>query len=376
VNVPSTPGAGGASIALVGLGNIGSQTAALLAGVDAIRRVLLVDPDRYEASNLGRQRIAPADVGRPKVEVQAKELRRLTPYLLVERFAHAIESVPLGVLRGCVILSCVDSRIARQSINRIAFALGTPWIDAALDRDGQVRSRVYWPAGGDCLECSWGERDYELLEQRVPCADSLPRESMPQVKATAAPQELGAVTAGLQVAHLRRVLSGEDTDASERGRQSFYDVSSGRGWVGAYTPNPACRLDHRPRQIVDLARSASQFSLGDALNLLGGEEGPSALSLDGQMFVRRLRCPRCGASRRTARRVLGRIRTRTCRKCGAHMAASAADATDVLTARNVSPKLIDAPLTAFGLVDGDVFTVRSREATSHFHLSALRKEAC
>ena len=58
-------------------------------------------------------------------------------------------------------------RSARQSINRIAFRLGVPSIDAGLDRAGSVRARVYVPGMGDCLECSWGARDYELLEQRV-----------------------------------------------------------------------------------------------------------------------------------------------------------------------------------------------------------------
>jgi molybdopterin/thiamine biosynthesis adenylyltransferase len=160
----STPNRAGASVALVGLGNIGGQVASLLAGVEAIGHVLLIDPDRYEAANLGRQRIGPCDVGRHKVAVQAKSLRKAAPHLRVETFAASIEALPIGILRDCAILSCVDSRIARQAINRRAFGLAVPWIDAALDRDGQVRSRIYWPGAGACLECAWGPRDYELFE--------------------------------------------------------------------------------------------------------------------------------------------------------------------------------------------------------------------
>lgn len=361
----------GASIALVGLGNIGSQSAALLPGIEAIRRVLLVDPDRYEASNLRSQRIAATDVGRRKVDVQAKSLRRAAPHLLVEAFATSIEALPLGVLRGCVIVSCVDSRMARQAINRRAFALGTPWIDAALDREGKVRSRVYWPGiGSDCLECAWGARDYELLEQRLACAQSAAR--TPPANATAAPQELGAVAAGLQVAHLRRVLSGAPANADARAGQWFFDVATGHGWVGTYARNPACLLDHAPWQVTELAHRASDLSLRQALRLPGGDTLDSALAVEGQMFVQQLRCPRCATARRTARRVYSRIRSRACRSCGAAMAASASHASDVLCMRSVPPSRVDAPLSAFGLLDGDLFSVRSPGRISHFQLGRPR----
>lgn len=356
-------GDSGASVAVVGLGNIGSQSVALLAGVERIGRVLLVDPDRYDADNLGRQRCGHAEVGRRKVDVQARALRRAAPGLRVEPLAVSVESLPLGLLRGCVILACVDSRIARQAINRCAFALGTPWIDAALDRDGQVRSRTYWPGIGDCLECAWGPADYELLEQRFACAGPVP-----QAPRTAAPLELGAVAAGLQVAHLRRVLSGQSPDAASRTGQWFFHVPSGRGFVGTYAPNAACRLDHSPWDITELPRRASDLPLAEALRLPAGDPMQAELTLEGQAFVHRLRCPRCGTSRWTAGRVFSRIRSRECRRCGVPMNASASESTDVLGVRTVPHGAVDAPLSAFGLVDGDIFSVRSCGTTRHFQL--------
>ena len=349
--------------------------------------------------------------------MQAKALRRLAPQLRVDTFAQTIEALPLGHLRDCVILACVDSRIARQAINRRAFALGRPWIDAALDRDGQVRSRVYLPSepnprepgapgapvesgdigargapgapapagAGDCLECAWGERDYELLEQQVPCAHPGAQGSLPHAPATAAPQELGALAAALQVAHLRRVLASEPIQApldalatlavaetaatahtTGGGCQWFFDVRSGSGWVGRYTPNPACRLDHSPWSVTELARGAADLALSEALGLPGGND--SALAVEGQMFVQRLRCARCGVSRPVAQRIHSRLRPRACSRCGAVLAASASDATDVLNARNVPPQRIDATLSAFGLLDGDVFSIRSAGRTTRYLL--------
>ena len=374
MNDQSTHGLSNASIALVGLGNIGSQTAALLAGVETIGRVLLIDPDRYEASNLGSQRIGPVDVGRYKVEVQAKSLRRVAPQLVVATFAQPIESLPLGMLRGHVILACVDSRIARQAINRIAFALGTPWIDAALDRGGQVRSRIYLPGVGDCLECAW-EREYDLLEQRVPCAATDVAGSGQQTNTTAAPQELGALAAGIQVSHLRSLLTRECDGASQPGRQWFYDMPSGRGWVGSYTTNPVCRLDHGQWKINELAHTASGISLSEALRLPGGDGKDSAIAVDGQMFVQRLRCAGCGSARATAGRLSSRIGSRACRKCGAAMTASAADVSDVLTVRNVPPRWLYLPLSAFGLLDSDVFSVQMQDTTYHYQLCGTSQEA-
>jgi molybdopterin/thiamine biosynthesis adenylyltransferase len=368
--------ASGVGIAVIGCGNIGSQTVPLLGGIDGVERVLLIDPDRYEAPNVGRQRFPPAAVGKPKVQVQARVLRRLAPHLDVVPLAQHIEAVPFGDLREKVLISCVDSRTARQTINRISFALGTPWIDAGLDRSGQVRARAYLPQDSDCMECAWSSRDYELLEQRVPCVGTADTGSMPQVGETAAAQELGAVAAGLQVALLRNLLSGGHHAPDTLGRQWFYDVASGRGWTGTYTPNPACRIDHARWAITDLARSASELTLRAALALRDGDGARSALAVEGQMFVHRLRCPRCGASRDAAGRLDTRIAARSCRRCSATMTASAADVTDVFTSRTASARALDAPLSRLGLVDGDIFTLRSPVGTAHYHLRGAPPEAC
>ena len=126
-------------------------------------------------------------------------LRACAPDIAVDMYDCPIEAVPLGKLRGCAILSCVDNRSARQSINRIAARLGLPWIDSGIDRAGSVRARVYVPDSGDCVECSWGERDYALLSQRLPC-----NPTSSAAPSTAAPIELGSIAAGLQIALLKK----------------------------------------------------------------------------------------------------------------------------------------------------------------------------
>ncbi len=73
----------------------------------------------------------PLDIGRPKVLAQAEKLRRIRP-----GFGHAgldmialqqrIEDVPRGLLKCDLIVSCLDSKAARQHVNEIAWRLKRP----------------------------------------------------------------------------------------------------------------------------------------------------------------------------------------------------------------------------------------------------------
>lgn len=352
------------SLVAVGQGNIGSQVVPLLGSIPEIAHVILVDCDRYESANVGFQRIAPSDVGKLKVKVQARSLRRLRPELVVTALACRFEDLPLGILRGSIILACVDSRAVRQAINRAAFALGIPWIDGALAREGSVRARAYLPGDGSCLECSWGPTDYQLLEQRLPCATGV---EVPA--ATAAAHELGAIAAGLQVSLCRRLIAGGSAAESLVDRQWFLDVPSGRGWTAAYAPNPHCRLDHTAWDIVSLPRGSIDWPLRNALGLCATESAESSLSAFGQVFVRRLRCPQCQAVYRVYCRLSGRLAQRRCTTCRAPMLIAAVDFEACLDTRNLSPAILDEPLASRGFVAGDIVSVGAAGAERHYQLA-------
>lgn len=368
----NTAHAGSPTIAVVGLGNIGSQVVPLLAAFTGVSRVILIDADRYGASNLGHQRIAATHAGQLKVRVQARALRTLAAHIAIDTHACSVDAVPLGKLRDCVILGCVDSRSARQSINRIAFRLGIPWIDAGLDRAGSMRARVYVPGSGDCLECNWGARDYQLLEQRIPCnAASSP------VPATAAPPELGAIAAGMQISLLRRLLRDASSAAQDElaQQQWFLDLPSGRGWIGQYTQNPSCRFDHSRWPITPLLRSARDLTLRETFGLSGADASDAVFSVDGQMIVRCVRCTGCGSVRKVGGRVLGRMALTACRRCGGMMTPAATDAYDCLSLNDAGPAWLDRPLAAFGLVCGDVISMHARDTAVHYELGSTSEEA-
>lgn len=75
----------GLSVCLVGAGGLGSNTALMLAGM-GVRRFILIDHDKIEASNLNRQfAYSRADRGRYKVDVLARQLRARFNSLQIQR---------------------------------------------------------------------------------------------------------------------------------------------------------------------------------------------------------------------------------------------------------------------------------------------------
>jgi|CZKF01.1.fsa_nt_gi molybdopterin/thiamine biosynthesis adenylyltransferase len=146
------------SITLVGTGNTGTHTSPHLARMTQVKRIILVDPDVYEESNVAVQNIDRQDIGKPKVAAQADKLRRINPLLDVTPLQERIQDVPLGKLRSDLLVSCLDSRAARQYANQVAVRLNMQWIDCGiLGSQNLVRVNSY-AAGNDasCLECSWG----------------------------------------------------------------------------------------------------------------------------------------------------------------------------------------------------------------------------
>ncbi len=67
-------------VGIAGAGGIGSNAAFMLVR-SGVRRLVLVDDDVVEASNLNRQQYFPVDLGRPKVLALADRLLKLTPDL-------------------------------------------------------------------------------------------------------------------------------------------------------------------------------------------------------------------------------------------------------------------------------------------------------
>ncbi len=90
-----------ASAGVAGLGGLGSHIAVFLARL-GVGRLVLADFDRVDLANIQRQQYYLSDVGRPKCEALAEQLRRINPYLRYETHDTRVttENAPL-IFDGC-----------------------------------------------------------------------------------------------------------------------------------------------------------------------------------------------------------------------------------------------------------------------------------
>lgn len=346
------------SLTLAGLGNIGTHLIAFLARIPGLRRVNIVDFDGYEKSNLAGQDIQPRDVGKPKARAQAARLRRLCPALDVRAFIARLEDVPLGLLRADVLLTGLDSRVARCRANEIFWRLGMQaWIDGGVQAAQMLaRVNVYLRgAGQPCYECSLSSGDYAALEQQYACG-----KQGGSVAATAAPACLGGLTAALQAIELHKMVSGQ-WDRVAAGCEVMFDGRTGQSLVSRCRPPAACRFDHSTWAIKRLEQTANQLAVSDVLALgPAGRRGSgrAALAVAGRMLVRRLTCLSCGAQspRPWAFHSRWSPAAQPCSRCGGRQAASATDTFDWLE-EGMLPRS-QVTLARLGVRAGDVLVLR------------------
>ncbi len=82
------------TVGVAGLGGLGSAIAIALARI-GIGRLILVDFDVVEPSNLNRQQYFVEDLGRPKTEAMAANLARINPYVKIT--THNVRLTPENV---------------------------------------------------------------------------------------------------------------------------------------------------------------------------------------------------------------------------------------------------------------------------------------
>jgi len=146
------------SVLVIGAGGLGCPALLYLAAA-GVGRIVLVDPDRVEVSNLQRQVLyTTADAGTLKVEAAARRLRALNPSVAIDarpiRFdrAHALDLV-----RECdVVLDGSDNFATRYLVNDACVLANRPLVYGAVQGfEGQV-SVFNWQ-GGPTYRCLFPE---------------------------------------------------------------------------------------------------------------------------------------------------------------------------------------------------------------------------
>lgn len=153
-----------AHLAICGVGGLGSCVVEYAKGL-GIRRFTLIDPDRVEASNLNRLIGAtPRDIGKPKVEVMARELHRYDPKIRVHPLRAWVqeERAHRAIRAADLIVNSLDDDGARLEVQLLAARYLKPMLDLGSGihlrvRDGRVRhmggQAIWYRPGGPCLVC-------------------------------------------------------------------------------------------------------------------------------------------------------------------------------------------------------------------------------
>jgi molybdopterin/thiamine biosynthesis adenylyltransferase len=150
------------SIAIVGLGGIGSFVAEQLAHL-GVRKLLLLDPDVLEETNLNRVVGATRQrIGHPKVEIAAELIRRTNPEINVTAINGNVimSNDARRLLSSDFLFCCTDSHGSRAVINQLAYQYVIPTVDLGVRvqvRSGRIESvtgRIQMLAPGlPCLVC-------------------------------------------------------------------------------------------------------------------------------------------------------------------------------------------------------------------------------
>lgn len=180
------------SVAVVGVGGVGSVTAEMLTRC-GIGKLILFDYDKVELANMNRLFFRPDQSGMTKVDAAVNTLRDINPDVEFEahnynitsvgNFNHFMNRIKAGGLTGGpldLVLSCVDNFEARMAINTACNELGQAWMESGVSENavsGHVQ--VIIPGETACFACApplvvASDIDEKTLKREGVCAASLP----------------------------------------------------------------------------------------------------------------------------------------------------------------------------------------------------------
>jgi len=149
-----------ATIALVGAGGIGSPAIQYLAGAGA-GRLILIDDDRVDASNLHRQTIfTTGDTGELKVEAARAAVARLNPHVAVECRPSRIGAADAATLLAGAdaVIDGSDNFDTRLAVADAALAMRIPLVSASVAQfEGQLATYRGWEPALPCYRCFVGD---------------------------------------------------------------------------------------------------------------------------------------------------------------------------------------------------------------------------
>ncbi|XP_035228561.1 ubiquitin-like modifier-activating enzyme 5 [Stegodyphus dumicola] len=180
------------SVAVIGVGGVGSVTAEMLTRC-GIGKLILFDYDKVELANMNRLFFQPHQAGLSKVDAAAKTLFLINPDVefethnynitSVKNFKHFLEVLKTGGKNSGpvdLVLSCVDNFEARVAINTACNELKLSWFESGVSENA-VSGHIQFIIPGEtaCFACApplivASSIDEKTLKKDGVCAASLP----------------------------------------------------------------------------------------------------------------------------------------------------------------------------------------------------------
>eukprot|EP00300_Choanocystis_sp_HF-7_P028058 c33417_g1_i1.p1 GENE.c33417_g1_i1~~c33417_g1_i1.p1 ORF type:complete len:404 (-),score=87.54 c33417_g1_i1:207-1388(-) len=293
--VPDYPRIRTFSVAVVGVGGVGSVAAEMLTRC-GIGKLLLFDYDKVELANMNRLFFQPKQAGMTKTDAAVQTLTDINPDVQFEsynyditsvaNFDHFMDRLKAGSLSGGpvdLVLSCVDNFQARMAINQACAELGQRWMESGVSEDA-VSGHVQFCIPGEtaCYGCA-----PPLIVARAGDERELKREG---VCAASLPTTMGLVAA-LLVQNVLKHLLGFGQTSYYLGYSAMSDYFP----TMVLRPNPACEvgwcvkrqamhrqylLDHPPVEAVVEAKAlpSTDNDWGIEIEADAADVGPTTAS--------------------------------------------------------------------------------------------------
>ena len=148
-----------ATVAIIGAGGIGSPAIQYLAAA-GVGRLIVIDDDRVDLSNLQRQTLFGSDdIGTAKVDAATRAAARLNPGVTIEARRERIDAGNArDLIAGAdVVLDGTDNFATRLAVADAALALRIPLVSAAVGQfEGQLGVFRGWEPDKPCYRCFVG----------------------------------------------------------------------------------------------------------------------------------------------------------------------------------------------------------------------------
>lgn len=181
------------SVAIIGIGGVGSVTADMLTRC-GVGKLILFDYDKVELANMNRLFFTPDQSGLAKVDAAARTLQFINPDVQIvthnynitttEFFDRFLKVIKTGGVNGSspvdLVLSCVDNFEARMAINAACNELNINWFESGVSENAvSGHIQLLKPGETACFACApplvvAENIDEKTLKREGVCAASLP----------------------------------------------------------------------------------------------------------------------------------------------------------------------------------------------------------